>query len=233
MTTRVHLALCTILALAACELAAPTDVTGNFEVAYADNMRVYINDELVAEISPGEEESIEYDGELIEISAICGDEGTACPSESYWRQAAVDQPWGPDYNLLNFVNLDPERGLPGQRMGGTMADDRSFAMLSGLGIGGNELCAAIGVGTVAGAFNDDATAIVDGVITYAWAGGCTIGEGVGLSLRLETDFTATRTGDYDVGSVTPEEPIDEEGEPVDPEDPDEGHQVEQALAAGG
>ena len=42
---------------------------------------------------------------------------------------------------------------------------------------------------------------------------------MGLSLRLESDFTARRTGDYDVSSVTPEAPIDEEGEPVDPEEP--------------
>ena len=45
--------------------------------------------------------------------------------------------------------------------------------------------------------------------------------------RLETDATAIRVGDYDVSSVTPEDPIDEEGEAVDPEDPEEGYEVDE------
>lgn len=222
-----------LLGLTACELAGPIDVMGNFTVTYADNMRVYINDELVAEVTPGEEEDIEYNGEIFQVSALCGDDGTQCPSESYWREAAVDQPWGPEYKLLNFVNLDGERGVPGQRMGGTMEDDRRFAMLSGLQLGANELCAAIGVGTVAGAFTPDGAAIEGGVIAYEWAGGCDIGDGVGVAIRLETDFSASRTGEYDVSSVTPEEPVDEEGGTVDPDEPDEGYQVEGLTAGAG
>jgi len=201
-----------LLSLSACELAEPKSVMGNFEVSYADNMRVYINDELVAEISPGEEESIEYEGGTFQVSQICGDDGTQCPSESYWRSAAVDQPQGDQSKILNFVNLDLERGVPGQRMGGLMEDDWSFVMLSGLGLANNELCAAVAVGTVSGRFTEDASAIEEGVITLEWAGGCTIGEGVGLSLRLETDYSAVRVSDYDISSVEAEPPIDEEGE---------------------
>ncbi|MCK6503799.1 hypothetical protein L6R53_10435 [Myxococcota bacterium] len=221
-----RLALPAVLGLSACELAEPIEVMGNFAVSYADNMRIYINDELVAEVTPGQEAQVEYNGEIFQVSALCGEEGTLCPSESYWREAAVDQPWGPDYKLLNFVNLDLERGVPGQRMGGTMQDDRSFAMLSGLQVGANELCAAIGVGTVTGRFSPDGGAIEEGVITYEWAGGCDLGDGVGVAIRLETDYTASRTGDYDVSAVTPEQPIDEEGEPVDPEEPEDGYEVE-------
>lgn len=231
MNTKTRLALTAMLTLTACELAEPNDVSGNFDVTYSDNVRVYINDELVAEIVPGEEATIEYNGDTFDVSAVCGDEGTDCPSESYSRDIAVDQPWGPEYKLLNFVNLDMERSTPGQRMGGTLEDDGSYAMLAGLSIGGNELCAAIGVGTVTGTFSADNTEVLDGVISFGWAGGCNIGDGVGLSLRLETDYTALRYGDYDVSSVTPEEPIDEEGDTVDPDEPEDGYEVD-ALAPG-
>lgn len=211
---------------AACELEEPLDVMGNYEVVYADNLRVYINDTLVAEVESGEDATIEYNGETFQVSTLCSDEGTECPAETYWGEIAVDQPWGTEYNLLNFVNLDTEHGTPGQRMGGTLDNDRSFTMLSGLGLSGNGNCAAIGVGTVVGQFTEDASEILDGMLVYEWAGGCSIdGVDIGVALRLETDVTAVRTGDYDVSSVTPEEPIDEDGQTVDPDEPQDGHSL--------
>lgn len=217
----------TLAALTACgELeGGPQDRMGNYEVEYTDGMRVYINDELVAELTDADSESFEWNGEIIEIGTLCSDEGVQCPSESFWGTVAVDQPWGADYDLLNFVNLDPELGTPGQRMGGTLYGDGSFVMLSGLGLATNENCAVLGVGTVEGTF-DATNSIQDGVIAYEWGAGCGVGEVVITgSLRLETDYTATRVGDYDVSSVTPEEPIDEEGAQVDPEQPEDDHSV--------
>ena len=207
-------------------LETPREVMGNFDVSYVDNMRVYINDQLVAEVASGEDATVDYDGESFQVGAVCDDEGTDCPSETFWQQMAVDQPWGPEYGLLNFVNLDLERGTPGQRMGGLLDETGAFTMLSGLAVGGDGGCAALGVGTVEGQFSEDNTEIIDAVIRYAWAGGCSIdGVDIGVSFRLESDAVATRTGDYDVSSVTPEDPIDEEGEPVDPGDPGEGYAV--------
>lgn len=204
------------------ELDTPRDVMGNFEVQYADDMRVYIGGELVAEVSPGSSESISWNGESFTVSQVCGEDDTACPSESWWRTAAVDQPWGPDYQLLNFVNLDLEHGEPGQRMGGLLESDGTLSMLSGLGVAAANGCAAVAVGTVTGAFSADATTIDTGIVAYEWSGGCQIGDvQVGANLRLESDFVAERVGAYDVSSVTPEEPIDPEGEVVDPEDPDD------------
>lgn len=202
------------------EATSPRDVMGNFAVEYLDNLRVFIGDDLVAEVESGEEETIAWDGASFTVSQVCGEEETACPSESWWRDVAVDQPWGAAYTLVNFVNLDVERGEPGQRMGGTMAADGAFEMLSGLGVAGQNGCAALAVGTVEGAFADDNASIPEGLVAYEWAGGCQIGDAtIGTTLRLESDFVATRTGDYDVSSVTPEEPIDEQGEVVDPEAP--------------
>jgi hypothetical protein len=217
----------TATSVACFELPQTTDVMGNFEVQYANNLRVYINDELVAEVQDGEDADIELDGEIIQVSTLCSDEGVECPDETFWNEVAVDQPWGPDYQLLNFVNLDVEDENAGARIGGLLEEDGSYALLSGLALGANGACAAIGVGTVTGAFSADATTMEDGVIAYGWAGGCVIdGVEIGVAIRIETDFTATRTGDYDVSSVTPEEPIDEEGEVVDPEEPEEEYATE-------
>ncbi|HJN75993.1 MAG TPA: hypothetical protein QGF58_18830 [Myxococcota bacterium] len=124
------------------------------------------------------------------------------------------------------MNLSEDRGTPGQRMGGTLAPDGSFVMLLGLGLGANGNCAAIGVGTVEGAFAEDNSTIDDGVIIYEWAGGCQVGDvSIGASLRLETDYDASRAGDYDISSVTPEEPIDDEGAEVDPDEPENEHAI--------
>lgn len=212
------------------ELAAPKDVMGNFEVQYTDNLRVYIGDELVAEVTSGEDADVEWDGQTFTITTLCSDEATSCPSETFWSQVAVDQPWGDSYDLLNFVNLDVDSDNPGQRMGGTMLDDGSFTMLSGLAAGGEGACGALGIGTVEGIFDEGAGQVLDGVIAYTWAGGCAVGEAViGTSLRIESDFKATRTGDYDISSVTPEEPIDEEGDVVDPEQPDQEHAADEGA----
>lgn len=218
--------------LTGCELAEPNDVMGNFEVHYVDNMRVYINDELVAEVRSGEDATVEWNGETFQVSTLCSDEGTECPAETFWGQVAIDQPWGADYQVLNFVNLDTEIGVAGQRIGGLLDDDGAFAMLSGLGLSGNGNCAAIGVGTVRGVFRADNSAVEDGVITYEWAAGCKVGDAdIGGKLRLETDYTAVRVGDYDISSVDAEAPIDEEGEEIDPEDPDEAYSVDDAAAS--
>ncbi len=218
---------CSTLSTGCFELPQTQEVTGNFAVEYADNMRVYINDELVAEVESGEDADIEYDGQIFQVSQLCSDDGVECPSETFWNEAAVDQPWGPDYSLLNFVNLDVEDENAGVRIGGVLEPDGRFSMLSGLALGANSNCLAIGIGTVTGYFADDATTMEDGIIHYDWAGGCVIGEvEIGVAIRLETDFTATRTGDYDVSTVTPEEPIDDEGEVVDPEDPNEEYASE-------
>lgn len=215
-----------------CDLETPTDVTGNFEVTYEDNLRIYLNDELVAEVAAGEEADIEWNGEIFTIAQVCSDDGVACPGESYWRTVAIDQPWGPEHTLLNFVNLDLERGTPGQRMGGVLNNDGTFTMLSGLALDGDENCIALGVGTVTGQLLDAYTAIETGMIVYEWGAGCSInGVDLGASLRLETDYTAARAGDYDVSSVTPEAPIDEEGEEIDPENPDTAARSADASAS--
>jgi len=223
---RIPLVLASLVLGACVPLETPRSVMGNFEATFADNMRVYIDDTLVAEVTPGTDASFEWNGETFQVSTLCSDEGVECPSETFSHTVAVDQPWGSEYKLLNFVNLDPEHGDPGDRMGGLLEADGTFNMLAGLQLGANGNCAAVGLGVVTGAFNADNTAIEGGKVVYGWAAGCAIGDqGIGASLRLETDFTAVRTGDYDVSSVTPADPIDETGEVVDPADPEAGYEV--------
>ena len=140
----------------------------------------------------------------------------------------MEQPWGPEYRLVNFVNLDTEVGTPGQRMGGRLDDFGKLEMLAGLQLAGNENCAAIGVGSVHGTMSLDNKRVESGIVRYEWGGGCNIdGVEIGASFKLETDFVATRTGDLDLSSVTPEPPMDDDGDEVDPENPDEEY------AAGG
>lgn len=197
------------------ELAAPRDVSGNFDVSYVDNLRVYFGDDLVAEVTAGEDAEIEWNGEILQVSQVCGKEGVDCPGETFWGSVGIEQPWGTGRQLLNFVNLDQERGQPGQRMGGALNNDGTFTMLAGVAVDGNKYCAALGVAAVEGRFGLLNTTIADGVIAYEFNGGCQFGKvEVGVKVRLETDYTATRVGDLDLSTVTPEPPIDEEGEEV-------------------
>jgi len=194
-------------------LAAPRDVTGNYDASYVDDLRVFLDDELVAEVQSGEDASITWDGQEFQVSQLCSDEGVQCPGETYWRTVGVAQPWGTSQGLLNFVDLDPERGTPGQRLGGAMKDDGTFSMLSGLDLDGNDHCAEIGVGTVAGTFTATNDGVEGGIVAYEWSGGCQIaGIGIGAKLRLETDYTAARTGDLDLSSVDADPPVTPSGE---------------------
>ena len=215
----------TALATLACTgepLAETKDVSGNLDITYVDNLRIYVNDDLIAEVIDGEPATIEINGQTLAVDAICGAEGTECPSEVYWRTIGVDQPWGADNRLLNFINLDLERGQPGQRMGGVLDDPGNFTMLAGLDLQANDACAVLGVGSVEGVFTANAEQINDGIIRLEWGAGCVFGDvTIDGKLRLETDYSAVRTGDLDLSSVTPEPPIDEEGDEVDPETPTE------------
>lgn len=192
-----------VLMLTGCEmLTTPRDVMGNFDVTYVDNLRIYIDGELIAEAESGENATVSWNGESFEISQVCSDEGVQCPGESYWREIGADQPQGTSSKVLNFVNLDEERGELGQRMGGLMQDDGSFDMLSGLVVNAGANCLAIGVGAVTGNFTAENDAVVEGVVAFQWNAGCQIaGVEIGGELRLETDYTATRTGDLDLSSV--------------------------------
>lgn len=197
----------------------PRDVKGNFEVEYEDNLRVYINGSLVADVQAGEDAAFEWDGEMFQVSQVCGDEGVECPSETYWRDVAVVQPHGTSRMLLNFINLDDERGQAGQRMGGLMTEEGDVEMLAGLALGADNNCAAIGVGAVFGKFDDANEVIDDGTIAYEWGAGCVIGSFILTgSLRLETDYSAFRYSDLDLSTVRPEPAIDENGDPIPDED---------------
>ncbi|MEZ4317440.1 MAG: hypothetical protein R3F61_08045 [Myxococcota bacterium] len=208
-------------------LAQPRDVSGNWEVQYVDNLRVYIDDQLVAEVQSGENATIEWNGQTFDVEAICGDDGTTCPSEAYWGTMGIEQPWGSEYRLLNFINLDPERPPVGTRMGGLLEDDGSFTMLAGLDLDGSESCASIGVGAVTGRFSPDNRALQEGVIAFGWAGGCQFGDvTIGTNVRLETDVTAAWTGPLDLSGITPEPPIDENGDEVDEKPPEDAEPAE-------
>lgn len=196
-------------------LPAPWDVSGNFDVTYTDTLRIYIGDELVAEGRAGDSEEITWNGQTFDFSSVCGDESTLCPGEAYWAEIGIDQPWGEDYRLINIINLDGETGTPGQRLGGTVAGGGALNVLSGLALGANQACVAVGVGTITGRFDAAAEAVDEGVLAFEWGAGCQLGSlTVGGTLRVETDFTAVRVGDLDLSSVEDDLAVDEDGAPL-------------------
>lgn len=197
------------------QLDAPRDVTGNFEVAFLPVQRVYVNDELVAEVTAGDEGTFTWDGQVFQVGAVCSDDGVDCPDEVFWTAVGVDQPWGSSSRLLNLVNLDPDVGEGGERLGGRLLDDGTFDVLSGLGLDAAGNCRALAVGTVHGAFSAAGDAI-DGVVRYEYGANCVIGGAtLGGSLAVETDYAATRVGALDLSSVEPAPPVTEEGDPTD------------------
>jgi hypothetical protein len=215
MTRALALAPVLTVVVGCVPFGAPKDVSGNYDVAFADNLRVFLGDDLVADVQSGEDAAIDFDGQVFRVSQVCGDEGVACPAETYWNVAGVEQPWGPTQRLLNFVNLDPERGDLGDRIGGTMEEDGTFSMLSGLTADAYAACGSLGVGTVTGAFASTNDAIDVGVIAYAWEGGCRFGGvDVGVNVRLETDFTAVRSGPLDLSAIEAEPAVTTSGDPT-------------------
>lgn len=204
-----------LLSLPGClALGAPHDVSGDYEAEFADNLRLFIGDQLVADVRSGEDAAVEWDGAVFHVSQVCGDEGVDCPAETFWHTVGVEQPWGPSQGLLNFVNLDPERGELGARLGGTMDDTGAFTMLSGFDPAQSGACGSLGVGTVLGTFVDEG--VEAGVIAYEWSGGCRFGGvDIGAEVRLETDYTAARTGPLDLSAVD-SEPVTASGDPTAP-----------------
>lgn len=205
-----------VLALGCEPLDEARDVSGNHELVYDDVLRIYLNDTLVAEVAPGDDSSITFEGQTFQLEAVCGDDGTDCPSETFWGRMGVEQPLGTGNKLLNFVNLDPERGNRGDRIAGMLQGDGSFAMLAGLGLDGNEACAVLGVASVVGQFAAGGSPDIESAtIVYAWDAGCQIaGTTLTGSLRLETDVRGTRVGALDLADVGGGA-IDGEGEPIE------------------
>lgn len=217
-------------ALAACwELDEEVQVEGNFAITYNDIIRVYFNDELVAEINAAEGGEIPL-GELgtFEYDELCSSEDVVCPSEELWDEVAVEQPLGVDNALLNAVNIGTY-GEEGTRLAGLIESNGDYALLLGISAAASGSCLAVGISTAEGTFTHDPAPgernpvydrIEDGVITVAYGAGCYITEDIILtgSLTFETDFEGVRTGDLDLGDVEAEPAIDEDGEEIDEEE---------------
>jgi hypothetical protein len=173
-------------------LDTPRDVSGRWDVAYDDTLRIFIDDQLIATVEPGSSETITWNGQTFEASAVCGDPGTTCPSDAFWATMDVAQPMGDDNRLLEFVEVVDEQRTA-ETISGFMEDDGTFAMLAGLDVESSETCLAIGVGTVEGQFVDGDTRIDDAAIAVTWSAGCQFG-GVTIDaeVRLETDVSAVR-----------------------------------------
>ncbi len=207
----------------ACKLDSAVYAEGNYSLTYDDLVRVYFNDELIAEIDPAQGGTLQLGEWEVEYDEFCSDPDFSCPSEAYWDEVAIYQPLGYENALLNVVNIGAI-GEPGQRLAGTVDEGGQFDLLLGLSASADENCLAVGLSTADGTFDRSPNGrqqrfdIIDAAtIQITYAAGCEVVEGVTVSsaVRFETDFTGLRTGDVDLGDVEPDPAIDENGEEVD------------------
>jgi hypothetical protein len=217
------LAAVTTTTTACWETGGETVAEGNYDIAYTDMMRVYWDDELIAEIDQAQGGTLVL-GELeIDYDEFCSDPAYSCPSEVMWDEVAIEQPLGESNALINAVNIGTI-GEPGTRLAGLMDEQGAFTLLLGLSASYDENCMSVGVSTAEGSFSQSLLApsgTYDGIDTAAirvtYAAGCEILQDtiIGGSLTFEMDFNGTRTGDLDLGEIEPDPPVDETGEPVE------------------
>ena len=243
MTTSKPLALATGLAVAlasgACleDTNPASDVTGNYTVTY-DNVitaTLYIGGAVYTAEVDGSSGMLSFAtaeaGMLeVDINQFCALDEVQCPSETFWTEVSIDQPFGmamnPNSHILNVIdNGDPmpPAGVEPGVVGGLIDADDQFILALGAGLAGNGTnCALLELSWATGEFTSDFAGNVDGIengsIGVGFLGGCVWpGLALGASLVLETGYTAVRTGELDPPDYTPVDPDE-----VEPGLPDEG-----------
>ena len=209
------------------------DVRGNYAVTHNDQITVTVNiggaKQTYEGVSGG---VIDLGDAQLDLSKACALEGVHCPSEAFWKEVAIDQPFfdaeGKKRNpwLLRIVNLDPTRKEAYMmERGGLVNQHGDFTIGLGLGVAGAGTCGLLAASIATGTFALDADNvatgdIVDGKVTVLYAGGCLLpGEDalVGATITLQSTFTARRIGPFALPQALEDEPIyDEDGNVLDP-----------------
>jgi hypothetical protein len=173
--------------VACVSLQGAGDVSGDYEVSYAEGWRVYEDGELKATLSPGEEESVELSGGVLELELLCAAEERTCPEEALWGEVEVTHPQKDALAFIQIINTDPEVGELGAQLTGFVHPDGGFEAF----VGAQERCGGLIVGGLSGTF--DELGIIDGAVAWDYPPGCEVG-GVALEgeLRLEAPFSAER-----------------------------------------
>ncbi len=185
------------------------DYTGAFSPQYAAKWQVTVDRDVVAETSPGEDVTLDVGGVSVPLSAFCGDKEAGCHAEGLWSTVYVDLPYGDNHPLVNWVNLDETPGHAGDRMGGMLSDGALDVVLGAHHFVGS-VCEDSVSRQILVDFNDDATALRNGVVVTTYAAGCVVGDvTLPLDVSIETHFRASReeglsledVADFDEGEV--------------------------------
>ena len=189
------------------------DYTGAFSPQYAAKWQVTVDGDAVAEVAPSEDVTLDVGGVSVPLSAFCTDKEAACHGEGLWSSVFVDLPYGDNHPLVNWVNLDETPGHAGDRMGGILSDGALDVVL-----GAHHFAGAICEDSVSRQilvdFNDDASALRNGVVVTTFAAGCAMGDvTLPLDVAIETHFRAAREDGLSLDDVSEDDegPVNGDG----------------------
>jgi len=203
------------------------DFRGTYQIAHEDSVKVYLTlggAEYIEEGIRGQ--IIDVGGVEVDMDEVCELEGVHCPSEIYWSEVGLDQPYfdreaGKNPWLVKVTNLSSYAYQP--EVGGLVNRQGDLTLLLGLVASGAPPCGLLGtsISTADFALNvdgDPTGELVNGRIKTAYAGGCLFPNDdamIGATVTFESLFTGQRTGPLSVPDGLQELPtFDENGEEI-------------------
>ena len=204
------------------------DVRGNYAITHGDNLSVTISAGGVISNGEGPHGGVITAGDhTLELSKLCELPGVHCPSEAFWDDVAINQPFfdtTEPHNpwLLQVVNVSDDKGVYAMERGGIVGEDGKMVLVLGLGGVAAGTCGLVGGSIATGEFEkdalDQATGKITGEVVVVYAGGCLFpGEEAlaGASITLKSQWTGVRTGNFNVPSGIDAPVLNEEGEELD------------------
>lgn len=203
------------------------DFRGTYQIAHQDSVTVYLTLGGAEYIEEGiQGQIIDVGGVEVDMDQVCELEGVHCPSEIYWSEVGLDQPYfdresGKNPWLVKVTNLSSYAYQP--EVGGLVNRQGDMTLLLGLVAAGIPPCGLLGTSISTADFALDADGeptgeLVNGRIKTAYAGGCLFPSDdamVGATVTFETRFTGQRTGPLAVPDVLRDLPtFDENGEEI-------------------
>lgn len=213
---------------AAVEAAAEKvpDFRGNYEIAHDDGVTVYLTLGGTEYIEDGiQGQIIDVGGVEVDMDEVCDFDGVHCPSEVYWSQVGLDQPYfdreaGKNPWLIKVINL--KTNAHQLEVGGLVNSVGDLTLLLGLVTTDEPPCGPLGSSVSTADFELDIDGeptgkIRNGRIRVEYSGACLFpGDEAlaGATVMFETFFEGQRTGPLSVPESLRSLPTyDENGQP--------------------
>ncbi len=214
---------------AAVEAAAEEvpDFRGTYQITHDDAVTVtlvlggaeYIEEGIQGQI-------IDVGGVEIDMDEVCDFDGVHCPSELYWSEVGLDQPYfdreeGKNPWLVKVLNLSTYADQ--LEVGGLVNRQGDLTLLLGLMTTDAPPCGPLGASVSTADFvldldGEPTGKIVNGRIKISYAGGCLFPNDdamAGATVSFQTEFTGQRIGPLSIPDYLDELPtFDENGEPI-------------------